>query len=73
MKPKTRQELLEQYGNKRFQFYSYYKYSFCFKGHGLFVSGGDNHEDIYRAEILPEMALVEIDEQLGISYWWEEK
>jgi len=42
------------YGHRKVKFVSYYKYVFVFKGDGLSVNVGGNHDDIYRLSVEPD-------------------
>lgn len=68
--PETLAELLSEHGDKVVKFQSYYKYSFCFVGHGITISaGGDTGDDIYRSEISAEMTIEELDQAAEIIHW----
>jgi len=67
----TLSELLRDHGDKTLKFSTYYKYSFCFRGHGLEVYAGGDKDDIYRAEISSEMTLKKLDSEAGITGWYK--
>ena len=47
----TYDEFIDEYGDKKVKFHSYYKYSFTFSDGFLSVGVGGDHNDIYRFEV----------------------
>jgi len=46
-----RDNFMKQYGHQLVIFYSYYKYTFCFKNKDIAVYVGGSHDDIYRLSV----------------------